>query len=204
MSDDAKRHRPGGGPTCGDYGHKNKRGQKCGQYVVKGTKHCRHHAGKTLAKAKAQGAVVVELKKWGLGDSTVDPGEVLLRLVTQSAWRAERYAAEVARLVEEASNLTAALTGSSYTVDEEGEAVKSGEYIRAMVELENDERDRCAGFAAKAIAAGLAERQMQVLERQVEIFAAALRAGLSEAGMNEQQQQDVIGRVGRHLRLAAG
>jgi hypothetical protein len=35
---------------------------------------------------------------WGLGDSTVDPGEVLLRLVTQSAARAERYS----RLLQEA------------------------------------------------------------------------------------------------------
>jgi hypothetical protein len=35
---------------------------------------------------------------WGLGDTKVDPGEVLLRLVTQSAARTEMYA----RLLEEA------------------------------------------------------------------------------------------------------
>jgi hypothetical protein len=35
---------------------------------------------------------------WGLGVTKVDPGEVLLRLVTQSAARTEMYA----RLLEEA------------------------------------------------------------------------------------------------------
>lgn len=39
-----------------------------------------------------------EVVSSGLGDSTVDPGETLLRLVTQSAARAERYA----MLLEEA------------------------------------------------------------------------------------------------------
>ena len=43
-------------------------------------------------QVKAKAAVRAELLGWGLGDATVDPGEVLLRLVTQSAARAERYA----------------------------------------------------------------------------------------------------------------
>jgi hypothetical protein len=47
---------------------------------------------------KAKAAIRAEVLGWGLGDSTVDPGEVLLRLVTQSAARAERYAV----LLEEA------------------------------------------------------------------------------------------------------
>src|SRR5215203_373468 len=46
----------------------------------------------------SKAAVRAEVWSWGLGDTNVDPGEVLLRLVTQSAARAERYA----MLLEEA------------------------------------------------------------------------------------------------------
>jgi hypothetical protein len=55
-------------------------------------------AGGAAQQVKAKAAVRVELIGWGLGDATVDPGEVLLRLVTQSAAGAERYA----MLLEEA------------------------------------------------------------------------------------------------------
>jgi hypothetical protein len=41
---------------------------------------------------------------------------------------------------------------------EDGELYKRGEYIRGLAVLEAQERDRCANFATKAVAAGLAER----------------------------------------------
>src|SRR6187551_2574869 len=41
----------------------------------------------------SKAAVRAEVLSWGLGDSKVDPGEVLLRLVTQSAARADNVAA---------------------------------------------------------------------------------------------------------------
>jgi hypothetical protein len=50
-------------------------------------------------------AVRAELLGRGLGDSTVDPGEVLLRLVTQSAARAERYAMLLEEAYEAAERL---------------------------------------------------------------------------------------------------
>ena len=60
-------------------------------------------AGAQQVKAKA--AVRAELLGWGLGDTTVDPGEVLLRLVTQSAARAERYAMLLEEAYEAAERL---------------------------------------------------------------------------------------------------
>jgi hypothetical protein len=53
---------------------------------------------------KAKAAIRAEVMNWCLGDATVDPGEVLLRLVTQSAARAEIYA----RLLQEAFEAVAA------------------------------------------------------------------------------------------------
>jgi hypothetical protein len=48
---------------------------------------CRWHGG-AAGQVKAKAAVRAEVLNWGLGDSHVDPGEVLLRLVNQSAARA--------------------------------------------------------------------------------------------------------------------
>jgi hypothetical protein len=46
-------------------------------------------------QVKVKAASRAEVMNWSLGDSIVDPGEVLLRLVTQSAARAQRYASEL-------------------------------------------------------------------------------------------------------------
>jgi hypothetical protein len=66
-------------------------GQQCKRTAIPGGTVCRYHVG-GAQQVKAKAAVRAELLGWGLGDTTVDPGEVLLRLVTQSAARAERYA----------------------------------------------------------------------------------------------------------------
>jgi hypothetical protein len=50
------------------------------------------------ATVKVKAAIRAEVLNWGLGDTTVDPGELLLRLVTQSVARAEHHS----RLLQEA------------------------------------------------------------------------------------------------------
>jgi hypothetical protein len=50
-------------------------------------------------------AVRAGVWSWGLGDTTFDPGEVLLRLVTQSAARAERCAMLLEEAYEAAERL---------------------------------------------------------------------------------------------------
>jgi hypothetical protein len=58
---------------------------------------CRYHGG-GAQQVKVKAAIRAQVMNWDLGDSHVDPGEVLLRLVTQSAARAEHYS----RLLQEA------------------------------------------------------------------------------------------------------
>lgn len=211
------------GPLCGDFGNRTKSGKLCGGLAIAGTRHCRMHSGKTLAKARAEGNVVVELRRWGLnpGENTLaDPGEVLLRLVTQSAARCELYAgvlqqayeaAEQLRaagttdvrsdlLAEETARLTlervfntggvGALIGHTYAGTQSSGVIATGEKIRGLAELEAQERDRCANFATKAIAAGLAERQVRFAERQGQLLAAIITT-LTEhpsLGLTPQQQ----------------
>jgi hypothetical protein len=167
------------------------RGRPCEAWPVKGALVCIAHGG-GAPQVQAKARVRVELMSWGLDAQTVDPGETLLRLVSQSAARAERYARELFDKLadDEDGALRKALVADVWIVDLEGEAHKAGEYVRALAKLEADERDRCANFCRIAIAAGLAERQVRLAERQGQMIAEVLRTvmGDPELGLTEAQK----------------
>lgn len=190
-------------PKCSRLRQRDK--QPCQAKAIRGSEpaSCRKHMGRSLTAVRAEVAVREEVLRWGLGDTATDPGELLLRLVTQAAIRAEAYARELARVVDEKGDLRKALTGDTYVATAEGEPVKTGEYIRAITKLEADERDRAAGFATKAVAAGLAERQVRLAERQGEILATVIKAILGDLDLSPEQQARVADVVPRHLRAVA-
>ena len=247
-------------PTCGSFGGRRKDGERCEAPAVAGTRSCRLHGGKPLAKAKAEGAMVLELRRWGLdGHSTMrDAGEVLLRLVTQSACRVEIYsqllgaaydAAERLRQAHQAGSLllapaatergpvypaedrdddvepytdepqvqaaradlerifatggVGALIGVKRNADRFGRIFDTEEAIRGLARLEADERDRCANFAAKAIAAGLAERQVRLAEQQAALIVGMIRSLLAELSLSPDQQATAVEVVPRLLRAIA-
>jgi hypothetical protein len=208
-------------------------GGPCNAHPIRGTDRCKRCCGTTVADQKAKGAVVLELRRWGLNghDELADPGQTLLKLITQSAARAEHYAAlleqaydaaEELRRHHEAGALLAvdedtlggdgedddyteppsiqaaratldrifttggvgALIGSTYSSTPAGHVYETGEAIRGLVQLEAQERDRCANFAVKGIAAGLAERQVRLAERQGALVADVLRAVLADLGLD--------------------
>lgn len=200
---------------------RRKDGQPCGAQAVDGTDACQRHAGRAFAEQRAKGAVVLELRRWGLNghDELADPGQTLLKLITQSAARAEHYAALLEQAYDAAERLKAAeqpvdgmppsvdssadrdralldlervfntggisaLIGHEYAADKEGGVFATGEAIRGLVQLEAQERDRCANFAVKGIAAGLAERQVRLAERQGALVAEVLRAVLADLGLD--------------------
>lgn len=128
--------------------------------------------------------MTTENMRWGLGDINVDPGEVLLRLVNQSAIRAERYAIELEALVGESDKLRDALVRQAW-----GEFGPTGEYIRGLAQLEAQERDRCAHLAERAVRAGLAERQVRLAERQGALIASVFRAVLGDVRLGLSADQ---------------
>jgi len=170
-------------------------GKRCGSWPIKGGTVCYQHGG-AAKHVRVNAAVRHEVSKWTLGDATVDPGEVLLRLVSQSASRAERYAQEIERMVEEAPDLNAALVGETCIPTKDAGSYKAGEYIRGLAQLEAQERDRCANFAAKAIAAGLNERMVRVAEAQGAMLVKVLRAVLDDPGLELTEGQKEVARVG--------
>jgi hypothetical protein len=172
---------------------------------------------------------------WGLGAAHDDPGEVLLRLVTQSRKRADLYAHLLQEAFEAAERLksaheagqhlealgdpesddgetarrdldrifntggVAALVGNTYGAAKDVRVYVTGEAIRGLADLEAKERDRCANFAAKAVAAGLMKRQVELAELQGQLLAkalAALPAILKKAGANDEMLQIVASELG--------
>lgn len=239
-----------GAPRCTG---KKTSGEACRGWRVEGSDKCRRHLPNP--KARANAAVRAEVSAWGLLDKHEDPGEVLLRLVTQSSARVQRYSAlleeaydaadrlkqahEAQALVAEGAldreptvdpetgkplyepadvqqakadlerifNLggVAALVGVTYSASNSGALYATGEAIRGLAELEAKERDRCAGFATKAIAAGLAERQVRLAEKQGQMIADVLRAVLGdpELGLSAEQRAAAPATIRRHLALVA-
>ncbi|WP_213451564.1 hypothetical protein [Rhizomonospora bruguierae] len=216
---------------------RRKDGEPCRAMAIAGMDACRRHVGMAPAAARAKGAVVVEIHRWGLGDTTVDPGEVLLRLVTQSAARVELYsrllgeafdAAERLREAHAAQVLLAserptdaaeehpamqaahadlervfatggvgALIGHRYDADRDGRVYPVDEGIRGLAKLEAEERDRCANFATKAVAAGLAERQVRLAERQGALLAAVIQGVLRDLGVLDDPRVPAL--VAQHV-----
>ncbi|MFD5245014.1 hypothetical protein ACFWIW_10745 [Amycolatopsis sp. NPDC058340] len=215
----------------------------CENHAITGGTVCWTHGGRA-PQVRAKAAVRAELMNWGLGDSTVEPGEVLLRLVSQSAARAELYSGLLSDAFDAAERLQAALDaeqlliegepgprddklpeapglqaaradlerifttggvsaliGNTYADTKDGRIYATGEAIRGLAKLEADERDRCANFSAKAIAAGLAERQVRLAERQAELVLGAIEAALDVAGIPAGARGPAKMAAARHLKV---
>jgi hypothetical protein len=115
---------------CGHHGHRNKAGDPCGQNVVKGTKHCRHHAGRPLEEQRARGLLNIELSKWtldGHDGQDLDPRTEILRLIAFWKWKANLYGGLLRDAYEAAERLQ--------------RAARAEEIVLAKPEWESDPDD---------------------------------------------------------------
>lgn len=192
---------------------RRKDGKRCERSPIAGATVCRLH-GADAPQVRSRAIVRAEVAKWGLQDITEDPGEVLLRLVTQSSRRAALYASlleeqyERAAAGEETTTLDSrigVLIGKKFSLTRDGEPVAVEEAIRGLVELELRERELCGSFASKAIAAGLAERQVRIAERMGGAIAEVLRAVLADPvlGLTPAQLAQAPDVFRSHLGLAS-
>lgn len=179
--------KPAGKGGC--TGKSKRTGLRCDAWVIKGTDKCPAHAGKSRSKAIAEGAVRTDLLRWIPGTPLVDPAEQYLRLITQSAHRAQQLSVELEGIVAASGSLQKALTADSYAATENGGSVKTGEYVRALTQLEMSERKFCADMCAKAIAAGLEDRRVRVAEQTGALLAGVVQAILGDLGLSAEQQQ---------------
>jgi hypothetical protein len=210
-------------------------GEQCKRKAIPGGTVCRYHGG-NARQVKAKQQFELRSWNWGLGDAHVDPGEVLLRLVTQSAARAEMYAQLLQESFDAAERLreahergtniealgdeladtaetarrdldhifntggVAALVGNTYGAAKDVGVYVTGEAIRGLADLEAKERERCANFASKAVAAGLAERSVRVAERQGQLMVEMVQAALREVDLSPEQASTFKAALARQAR----
>jgi hypothetical protein len=75
----------------------------------------------------------------------------------------------------------------------------TGEAIRGLAD-EAKERERCANFASKAVAAGLAERTVRVAERQGQLMVEMVQAALREVDLSPEQASAFKAALARQAR----
>lgn len=147
---------------CGHHGHRNKRGELCGQNVVRGTDHCRHHAGRPLEEHRALGMIRVEASKWRLDahdGGSIDPRAEILRLISFWKWRSNFYNQLVQDAYEAAERLRQAHAASGILLADPVTTPRldpQGEYIGEIPEdpaLQTARRDLEQVFAHGGVAA---------------------------------------------------
>lgn len=150
----------------------------CKNDPIAGGKVCRSHGG-NAPQVRAKAAIVAELKAFRLdGLNPDDPGKTLLEFMQLAKQRALLYMLELEEHIAGSESLHKALIAEAW-----GEFGATGEYIRGLAQLEAQERDRAANLAVKAVAAGLAERQVRLAERQAEVMFELIEAALAGAGV---------------------
>lgn len=94
----------------------------------------------------------------------------------------------------------AALVGNTYGAAKDVGVYVTGEAIRGLADLEAKERERCANFATKAVAAGLAERTVRVAERQGQLMVEMVQAALREVDLSPEQASAFKAALARQAR----
>lgn len=168
-------------------GH-SKSGAPCKRPATAGAVVCAAH-GARAPQVMAKAAIRAEVMRWSLQDVADDPGQVVLRLLTQARRRADMYGLELERIAGLHETLQDALVGDSLITGADGRVHKAGEYVRAMVELEAQERDRAANLGFKCLAAGIEERRTRLAEREGAMVAEVFRAVFQnpELGLTAEQ-----------------
>lgn len=172
----------------------------CHQKAVDGTDpaRCRMHIGTGKTKAAVRAAVA----RWGADMTTLDPGETLLRLMTVAYVRAEQHADELDRILTE-HGWHEAFVGDTFVVTEDGDIRKVGEYAKQLAVWESTERKHAADLAVRAVAAGLKEREVRLLEQQAQVIVGAVEAALKAAGVTGDAYQEGRRAAGRHLQAVS-
>lgn len=188
-------------------GH-NKLGKPCGNWPVKGATVCGSHGGKAPRVAK-KALVRAELAAWGLGDSKVDPGETLLRLVSQSAARVELYGQLLSDAYQAAERLKTAHEAEQLfeTADADDD-----EQERAAVQVARDDLKRIFNvggvaaligntygdardggiYATGEAIRGLAKLEAEERARCADFAMKAVKAGLAEREVRLAEQQAAL------------
>ncbi|ADP84413.1 hypothetical protein [Pseudofrankia inefficax] len=124
-----------------------------------------YDAAEALARAESAPALEGELDELVDGSAGVEAARAALRQVL-------------------ATGGVAVLVGRTRASDGRGGTVDTGEQIRALAALEQSERKLAADLATKAVAAGIAERQVRLAEMRADLWIQVLAGAARRLGWN--------------------
>ena len=196
---------PTGHEACGGHQKQARGGGPCRSRAGAGTDHpgygnCKFHGGggrngqRHAQRAHAEEAVRV----YGLPVQTT-PEQALLDEVHRTAGHVAWLRERIADLHPDA--LTWGLTKREQVGAAEFKGTNSTEAaaVHVWLELYLRERRHLVDVCAKAITAGIAERQVRLAEAQGQLMAQALIAILDGLALTEEQREKVPELVDRHL-----
>lgn len=204
--DTPERDDPQGRPQC--TAKAKTTGSRCKRTPVPGLDKCKLHCGMKPEDARAKGAENIARQRIGAllaieaPDHTyADPLDGLLMEVALSAWA-------VKVLGDIVSGLDA-LYAPSRKVIAKGETrtVEAGDMkVHIAVQMWTEERDRHARLCKMAIEAGIAERQVRVVEEQGVLFARVVEEVFGDPSLGLDAEKRALGLrlVGRKLRVLQG
>jgi hypothetical protein len=202
-------------------------GKRCGQYPVPGAKVCRFHGGKAPQVEKAAEVRAAKMaaheqasRMVARAGVDVDPIEHLLESLHRAAALVEVWGTMVAAIDDAAEREGEDIRGSlGYTenTDEDSHDElnvvsldrivtlnRHGEaQIHPFVEEYDKWVERRAKFAKLCIDAGVAERQVELAEHQVEIAHNAFEGGLDAADLTQKQKQEARRAYAHRLRAGS-
>ncbi|MFE9099876.1 hypothetical protein [Actinomadura geliboluensis] len=194
-------------------------GGRCHEPAIPGLDRCYHHAGYSREIAQAQGEA---MDAWTATyhEVAVTPAQAVIGMLNMAWFRATYYAGLIEEQVLQAQTDRdehgdtydkgappvgegAGLIGHTYSADKEYGIFASGEAIRGLVQLEQQERDRVVKYAEAAHRMGIAERQIQLAEQQGALLAGAIRKILDGLNLTPEQKKTVPQLVPSVLRAIA-
>lgn len=184
---------------------KKKNGEQCQAWAIRGGTVCRVHGGmapavqrkaqERIEKARAEITLAQAMQEFNL-DESASPGQTLLKELSHAGQVAAWLRNKVAELPE---NEAAGLMKTSEKYDEETGAWTYTYMAGANVwlKLYAEWTDRASKMAKMALDAGIAERQVRVMEQHASMFANALFGVLSDLGIEMNDETRAI--VRRHM-----
>lgn len=176
-------------PLC--HGH-NRQGAPCGRPPVRGGFRCPKHGGalpNLAAQAFMRDAVLTNRLP------AVDPAAQFARMLSVTAYKQARLDELIHRTMQGPEDMDGEFPEDYRREVMQYIGVKTlpdgtrEEYLRVLVQAEARERERLADWSLKAIAAGLDERKVRMLEEQGRALVGVIDQIAAQLGLTESQQE---------------
>lgn len=172
-------------------------GERCKKAAIAGSNVCRSHGGgapqvrSKAAERVARDSLFAELEGRTsiLGDPIYsDPVTILYDLIAISAGHVAWYRAQIQQLIPDA------IVWNEVALNQSGGrvGVQQAAAVNKWVELYNAERKFLADLTTRAIAAGLAEREIRLEEERGRLMAETIRLILADLDLTPDQSQRAL------------